>query len=155
MGATEQVWERLEKGFFAVVAYVNPDGRPRSSGVVYAVSGRRLFAVVAPDSWKARQIADGDQVAVTVPVRRGGLLSLVAPVPPATVTFRATATLHPRGSVRVDEVSRRLATLVPKSRRDGCVLELAPVGSFLTYGLGVSLRAMTRPAEAQAHVPVG
>ena len=43
--------------------------------------------------------ADG-RVAVTVPVRRGGILSLVAPIPPATVSFHGTAVVHPAGSLR-------------------------------------------------------
>ena len=33
-------------------------------------------------------------VAVTIPVRRRGLFSLVAPIPPATITFRAAAVVH-------------------------------------------------------------
>ena len=48
--------------------------------------GRQLYLVVAPDSWKARHITARGQVAVTVPVRRRGLLSLVLPIPPATVS---------------------------------------------------------------------
>jgi hypothetical protein len=57
--------------------------------------GRRLYLVVAPDSWKARHITARGQVAVTVPVRRRGLLSLVLPMPPATVSFHAWAIVHP------------------------------------------------------------
>ena len=38
-----------------------------------------------------------EQVAVTVQVRWGGLLSLVLPVPPATVSFHARAIVHPAG----------------------------------------------------------
>jgi len=51
-------------------------------------------------------------------------------------------------------VSKKLASLQPQERRTGCLLELAPDGNFLTYGLGVSLRDMTKPAAALAHVPV-
>ena len=152
--SAEQVWHELEKASFAVISYVTPEGKPRASGVLYATVGRRLFVATAPDSLKARQIADGDEVAVTVPIRRGGALSLVAPIPPATVTFHARVTVHPAGSVRIESVSKKLAALQPQERRDSCLLDLIPVGNFLTYGLGVSLRDMAKPAVAQMHVPV-
>ncbi|MGZ4471663.1 MAG: pyridoxamine 5'-phosphate oxidase family protein [Nocardioidaceae bacterium] len=151
---TDEVWHALERASFAVVSYVNPAGKPRASGVVCAAAGHRLYLVTAPDSWKARQISDGDEVAVTVPIRRGGLLALVAPIPPATVSFHATATVHPPGTMSIEAVSKRLASLLPEERRSGCVLELAPYGSFLTYGVGVSLTDLARPAAALAHVPV-
>jgi len=104
----ERVWNELEKATFAVVSHVTPAGKPRASGVMCTAVDRRLYVVTAPDSWKARQIADGDEVAVTVPIRRGGLLSPVAPIPPATISFHATAMVHPAGSVSVESVSRSL-----------------------------------------------
>jgi hypothetical protein len=151
---TERVWDALEKASFAVISSVTPEGKPRASGVVCAAARRHLYVVSAPDSWKARQISDGDEVAVTVPIRRGGVLSLVAPIPPATVSFHARATVHPAGSVSIESVSKKLASLLPQERRTGCLLELVPDGSFLTYGLGVSLQDMAKPAAALAHVPV-
>jgi hypothetical protein len=61
--------------------------------------------VTAPDSWKARQISGGDEV-VTGPIRGGGVLSNVAPIPPATVAIHARATVHPASSVSVESVSK-------------------------------------------------
>jgi hypothetical protein len=149
----EQVWRALTKGSFAVIGHVTPNGEPRSSGVVYAVEDGHLYAAVAPDSWKARSIADGTQVSVTVPVRRGGLLSLLVPIPPATISFHARAIVHPAGSLDIGTLSKRLAALVPEKRRAGSLLELVPEGDFLTYGIGVSLMDMTDPDVALAHVP--
>jgi hypothetical protein len=152
---TEAVWRALAKASFAVLSHVNETGEPRSSGVVYGVADRRLFVAVAADGCKAREIANGDEVAVTVPVRRGGLFALWLPIPPATITFRARATVHPAGSLDIGAISRDLERLVPESRKAGsCVLELVPEGRFLTYGLGVSLMAMADPALALARVPV-
>lgn len=150
----EQVWRAVSRASFAILGHVTPAGEPRSSGVVYAAVGRHLYVVTNAHSWKARQIADGDPVGVTVPIRRGGLLSLVAPIPPATVSFRATAVVHPPGTVDVRSVSKRLASQLPDHGRGGMLLELVPHGTFLTYGLGVSLRGMLDPVAAQAHVPV-
>ena len=77
---TEQVWHQIATGSFAVISYVTPAGEPRSSGILYKTIGRRLYVAVAPDSWKARHVAASGRVAMTVPVRRGGLLSLVTPI---------------------------------------------------------------------------
>ncbi|HEV8649047.1 MAG TPA: pyridoxamine 5'-phosphate oxidase family protein [Actinomycetes bacterium] len=152
---TEQVWHQLAKASFAVLSHITPAGEPRSSGVVYTTVGRRLYVATAPDSWKARHIAASRRVAVTVPVRRGGLLSLVAPIPPATVSFHATAIVHPAGSPAARSLSKELASLLPAERRaSSCIIEVIPEGAFLTYGLGVSLSKMRTPAAAHARVPV-
>ncbi|GAB7045080.1 pyridoxamine 5'-phosphate oxidase family protein [Catenuloplanes indicus] len=146
------VWRAIEHASFAVLSHVSPAGAPRSSGVLYRTDGDRLYAVVARDSWKARHIAGDGRVAVTVPIRRGGLLALLVPIPPATVSFAATATVHP-GTVL--ERLPRLAALAPPERRAGCaVLEIRPAGHFVTYGLGVSLARMRDTRLARARVPV-
>jgi Pyridoxamine 5'-phosphate oxidase len=152
---TEQVWHQIAQASFAVIGYVTPAGEPRSSGVVYKSIGRRLYVAVAPDSWKARHVAASRRVAVTVPVRRGGLLSLVAPIPPATVSFHATAIVHPAGAPQVRPLLKELGSLIPVERRtSACIIEIAPEGAFLTYGLDVSLSKMRDPAAARARVSV-
>jgi hypothetical protein len=65
---------------------------------VYKVAGHKLVVAVAPGSWKARHIAADGRVAVTVPVRRGGILSLAVPIPPAAISFHGTAVVHAAGS---------------------------------------------------------
>lgn len=150
----DRIWRELEKASFAVISHVTPTGKPRSSGVVYAVVGRRLYVAVDPTGWKARQIADGAEVAVTVPIRRAGVLSLVFPIPPATISFHARVTVHPAGAVSRESLPKQLVRLLPPERRSVCLLEMAPEGMFLTYGVGVSLPDMTKPTAARAHVPV-
>lgn len=150
---SHQVWAEVGKASFAIVSHVTPAGEPRSSGVVYAEERHHLYVAVAPDGWKARQIADDQQVAVTIPVRRGGPLSLLLPIPPATISFHARAIAHPAGSLDLRTVSKKLLALLPKDRRAATVLELVPEDAFLTYGIGVSLKAMMDPVAAGAHVP--
>jgi hypothetical protein len=152
---SEQVWYALAKASFAVLGYVTPSGEPRSSGVVYKTVGRRLCVAVAPDSWKARHLSASGRVAVTVPVRRGGILSLVAPLPPATISFHAAAIVHPAGSPQARSLLKELGSRIPAARQaSGCIIEVVPEGEFLTYALGVPLRKMRDPAAAQARVPV-
>jgi hypothetical protein len=153
---SEQVWRALGKASFAVVGYVTPAGEPRSSGVVYATDGRRLYVAVAADGWKARHIAASGRVAVTVTVRRGGLLSLLFPIPPATVSFHGAAVVHPAGPVAARSLPEQLSSLLPADRQaSSCIVEIRPEDQFVTYGLGVPLMRMRSPAAARARVPVG
>ena len=148
-----QVWDAVARQSFAVISHATPAGAPRSSGVMYAVSDGRMYVVVAADSWKARHIAADGLVSVTVPIRRGGLLSLVAPIPPATVSFPAVATVRP-GAALADVPT--LARLIPPERRTGCVvLEIRPTGHYVTYGVGVPLRQMRDTTRSRARVAVG
>jgi hypothetical protein len=151
---TERIWKILEKSNFAVVSHVTPNGEPRSSGVGFGTRNHRLFMVVGPNSSKARCIREGCVVALTVPVRRGGLLSLLLPLPPAVINFHARA--HPGEPCVLDKskLPPSLARALPDSDEEVCILEVEPVGNFLTYGIGVSLMTMRHPDLAHARVPV-
>lgn len=152
---SDEVWRQLSKASFAVLAYTTPAGEPRSSGVVYVTVGRRLCVAVAPDGWKARHIVNGQEVSLTVPIRKGGILTLLVPIPPATVSFRARTIVHPAGSLDLSSLPKAFAAILPESRRaSSCVLELVPEGRFLTYGVGVSLGEMRDPAVSGGRVPV-
>ncbi|MFB9317294.1 pyridoxamine 5'-phosphate oxidase family protein [Cryptosporangium minutisporangium] len=155
MPTTESVWHAVNRASFAVLSHVTPSGRPRSSGVVYTVEDGRLYTVVGADSWKAKHIPLHGRVAVTVPIRRGGLLALLFPIPPATVSFQADAIVHPAGPLGALPVPERLSSLLPPdAQRVSRVIELQPVGDFVTYGIGVSLRQMRTPALARGRAPV-
>lgn len=148
----DQVWRELEKASFAVVGHVTPKGDPRSSGVLAKALDGRLYVATALDSWKARHIAADPRVAVTVPVRRGGLLSLLFPIPPATICFHGTAVVHQPGTFAIPD---ELAPLLPEeARADSVVIEIRPEGEFLTYGIGVPLMKMRDTAGSKAHTPV-
>lgn len=167
---TERVWETLAKASFAVMSHVTASGEPRSSGVVYGTdnrwtddrgakghepNGRRVLVVVDADSWKARTIREDQVVAFTVPIRRGGLLSLLFPIPPAVISFHARAHVGEPAMLDRSVLPPKFARLLPPSSTASVVFELRPEGSFLTYGVGVSLMKMRDPKLAQVRVPVG
>jgi hypothetical protein len=153
--SAQTVWRALQKASFAVLGHVTPAGKPRTSGVMYAVHDRRIYVGVADGGWKAQQIATGDEVSLTVLVRRGGLLALVIPIPPATVTFRARATMHRAGTAQAEQVPGELLKRLPAATRDDMALiELVPEGDFVTYGIGVSLREFADPNAAPGRVGV-
>ena len=152
---SDRVWRALDKASFAVVSYATPAGEPRSSGVVYAMVGRCMYVAVAEDSWKAKHIAASGKVAVTVPLRRGGIMSLLLPIPPATISFHASAIVHPASSLSERPLPKQLAALLPAERRDASrIIEIHPEGQFVTYGVGVPLMRMRIPAVARGRVPV-
>jgi hypothetical protein len=151
---SDRIWRELAKASFAVISYVTPTGKPRSSGVVYTTVGRRLYVATAVDSWKARHITASGQVAVTVPVRRGGIMSLLLPIPPATISFHASATVHPASALD-EHLPKEFVSMLPaERRRSSRIIEIQPIGQFLTYGVGVSLMQMRNPALAHARMPV-
>jgi hypothetical protein len=152
---SEQVWRQVARASFAILSHVTPSGAPRSSGVVYRTLDRRLYVAVAPDSWKARHVAVDSRVSLTVPVHRGGVLALVMPIPPATVSFHGNAIVHPAGSPEVGPLLDELGSLLPAERRaSAAIIEIVPEGAFVTYGLGVSLTRMRDPVSARARVPM-
>lgn len=110
---SQTVWRAVAKASFAVLSHTTPSGQPRSSGIIYKTIGRRLYLATAPDSWKARHIAASGRVSMTVPVHRGGVLALFLPIPPATVSFHGTATVHPAGAPRARSLTTELASLLP------------------------------------------
>jgi hypothetical protein len=153
--ASAEVWRAIEKRSFATLSHVTPHGEPRSSGVMYRAHGHRLYVAVAPDGWKAKHIAKHGRVAVTVPVRRGGLMSLLAPIPPATISFHASAIVHAPGSPTARRLLEELGSLLPAERRDtAAIIEIVPEGAFVTFGVGVPLMKMRDTAAARARVPV-
>ena len=152
---SEQVWRQIARTSFAVLTHVTPSGEPRSSGVVYRTLTQRLYVAVAPDSWKARHVALDSRVSLTVPVRRGGVMALVMPIPPATISFHGHAIVHPAGSPGVGPLLDELGSLLPAERRNSAaIIEIVPEGAFVTYGIGISLAKMRDPAAARARVPV-
>jgi hypothetical protein len=150
----DECWRAVSKSQFMVLSYVNEQGEPRSSGVLFGVARPHLGVIVKSESWKARCIKTGQVVSVTVPVRRGGILSLFMPIPPATVNFHARAIVHEPGTLD-DKSLVAFAPYHPDSiRKIATVIELVPEGRFMTYGISVPLTAMTKPEVALRHAPI-
>jgi hypothetical protein len=152
---TEQVWTTIGKSSNAVLGHVTPAGAPRTSGVVFQSIDRKLYVAISPGTWKDKHIRADGRVSMTVLVRRGGVLSLVFPIPPATITFHGTASVHPADEPAMGAILDRLSRLLPPNRRSSsAIIEIVPEGEFLCYGIGVSLRTMRVPDQARARAAV-
>lgn len=154
--STDRVWAEIEKRIFAVLGTVSRKGAPLTSGIVYKVKDRRLFIATGRSTQKARNVEAVPRVSVTVTVNRGVPFHTWFKIPPAVITFRGEARLLPPEEVdgAIREALLGYLSLSPEALSDECIIEVEPKGNFVTYGIGVSLRTMLRPAEALARVPV-
>ena len=152
---TDDVWRAIERRSFAIVSYATPAHDPRSSGVLYKVLGRKILVAAGEESWKTKHIAASGRVAVTVPVRRGAVLSLLAPIPPATISFHGAATVHAAGAPSAVPLVDVFGPMLPPDKRSAMsIIEIVPEGKFVMYAIGIPLRLMRDPEVARARVPV-
>lgn len=111
-----------------------------------------LYVLTGPETWKVRHIRKNPNVVVTVTVQR--LPIRIRQAPPAVITFPGRAAVVP-----IDEVDAAMRADLMRGVDDTmgttCVIQIEPVGRFVTYGIGVPLMKMRHPDESLARVPVG
>lgn len=148
---SDAAWAALDKASAGVIAYVTPAGEPRTACVVYKVVDRRIYVAIAPDSWKARHISANAHVAFTALVPRGGVMRLLFPIPPASISFHGTARVLAADDPAVRPMLDRLKALLPAERAaSSMLLAITPVGQFVNYGIGCKLMDMRDPALARS-----
>lgn len=146
----------LARRSVAVLATVSPAGRPHAATVVYARVDGALYVSTSRTSRKARNVAANPHVHVCVAVRR-----LPFGPPPSSVQFATTAELLAVDHPDVVRLTRAGALKAITSHGeldlpDGCILRLAPPRTYLTYGLGLSLKALGQdPLHAGGRVSAG
>lgn len=152
---TDYVWSEVEKRLFAVLSYVTPRGEARSAGIVYVVRDRTLYIGTGKDSWKARHIAKNPSVALNVNIPKRIPFVPWVKIPDATISFAGRARVLPLDETDPKILDALLQGMVddPEIREGNAVLEVRPVGDFVTYGVGVPLLAMRDPKKASGRAP--
>ncbi len=153
---TQQVWDELERRIFAVVGMVNAKDQARTAGVVYTVRDRRLYFGTGSSEWKTRHIRGNPAVSVTVPIHKSIPLLPFVKIPAATITFSATARVMTGDELPpgvVDALEEGLSN-DPSATDPPAVVELTPIGDFVTYGVGVSLNTMRDTNRARGRAAV-
>jgi len=115
----------------------------RTVGVVYAVRDRKLYISTRATAWKARHIAANSHVSLTIPIAKRIPVMPWIKIPAATITTPELLSAI-LGPLAEDE----------KTVAETSVIEVTPVGEFITYGVGVSLRDMRQPELARGRAPV-
>lgn len=153
---TAIVWQEIQKHSFAVLGMVNKDDQARTVGVVYVVRERKLYVSTMKEAWKTRFIVLNPNISLTIPVPKGIPLMPWVKIPPATITFAASAKiLEPTEAppVVIKAIFRDL-NLTAEDSLPYAVIEITPQKDFITYGIGVPLLTMRDPIKARGRVPV-
>lgn len=153
---SDQIWKELKKEIFAVLGVVTSKGEARTIGIVYIVHNNKIYVSTSKESWKARHVQRNPHVSMTVPIAKRIPLLPWIKIPAATITFSGNAkVLEPE---ELEEEA--LHSLLQGNEKDReklstlYILEIAPVGEFVTYGVGIPLMQMRFPEKARGRVPV-
>ena len=155
--SSEQVWNELEKELFAVLGMVTSKDEARTVGIVYAVHDHKIYIVTGKDSWKVHHVRQNTHVSNTVPIAKRIPFMPWIKIPAATITFSGKGrVLEPKnvGSDVLHTLFRGLET-DEEMLAAMCVIEIEPVGDFITYGIGIPLMSMRDPEKARGRAPVG
>ncbi len=154
--ASEQVWQAIEKELFAVIGMVTARQEARTVGVVYVVRDRKLYVATGKDTWKARHIAGNPHVSVTIPIAKRVPIMPWMKIPAATITFSGMARTIPAADAPRELLAAIFRDLEANAALvvDSCLIEVTPVGEFVTYGVGVPLMRMRHPEQARGRARV-
>jgi len=154
---TAQVWAEIEKQLFAVLGMVTAKNEARTAGIVYIVRNRKLYIGSVKSAWKTRHIAANPHVSLTVPIAKRIPLLPWIKIPAATITFSGTARVLERADVSPEVVQALFRGMAdtPETSAPFAIIEVTPVGHFVTYGVGVSLLTMRDTQKARGRVAVG
>jgi hypothetical protein len=150
------VWQTIEEELFAVLGMVTAAGEARTVGIVYVVRDRKLYIATGADTWKARHVSANPHVSMTVPIAKRIPFMPWIKIPQATITFCGTARVIPPAEVSPDLLRAifRGAAENEELLAGSCLIEVTPVGEFITYGVGISLGQMRQPELARGRAPV-
>jgi hypothetical protein len=151
-----QIWEEINKQLFAVLGMVTPNGEARTVGVVYVEDNGKLYISSQKEAWKVRHIAQNAHVSLTVPIHKRIPFLPWIKIPAATITFSGEAHLLGYEDVS-DEIIQKLfrgMEFALGEQNKLSIIEVTPMGNFITYGVGVSLSEMRDPQKARGRVAV-
>ena len=153
---TNQVWEAVEKGSFAVIGMVTAKNEARTVGIVYVVRDQKLYFGSFIKMWKVRHMAANPHVSLTVAIDKRVPLMPWIKIPPATITFSGQARVKEIGELPPDLVQDVFSNKDVDEQfiADSCVIEVTPEKDFITYGVGISLMEMRDPNKARGRAPV-
>lgn len=151
----------IRKKNYGILSTISKDGRPHSTGILYAVSDEPFHLLLLTDksSKKARNISRNPNVSFAIPIPRGFLRF----IPPSSVQFQGKAEIIPLSEdvkkafsmslVLRQTFSSAKATL---DQPDGtCFIKITPDPIIFTYALGVPvMRLIKDPGSASGKVRI-
>jgi hypothetical protein len=152
---SSQVWDELKKELFSVLGMVTAEGKARTVGIVHTIHDKKLYIATGKDTWKARHIRANPNVSITVPIAKRIPFLPWIKIPAATITFSGNGKVLDPKDVSTEVLNSLLRGLETDTEMLAtmCVIEIQPVGDFITYGVGVSLMTMRDTEAARGRVP--
>jgi len=153
---SEQVWKELKKELFGVLGMVTSKGEARTVGIVYVVHNQKLYISTEKEAWKARHTQKNPHISITVPIAKRIPFLPWIKIPAATITFSGLAAVTEPENVGKDILYSLLRGLENDEEllATMCVIEIEPVGDFITYGVGIPLMQMRDTEKARGRVSV-
>jgi len=154
--SSKQVWGVLENNLFAVLGMVTTKEEARTVGIVYVVNMQKIYIASKNDTWKVRHIRENAHVSMTVTIPKRILFLPWIRIPAATISFSGIGrVLNPKkvGKDVLHSLLRGLETDT-ETLATMCVIEVQPVGDFITYGVGIPIMTMRQPEKARGRAPV-
>jgi len=154
---SKQVWTELKKEMFAVLGMVTAKGEARTVGIVYTVHNRKIYIATGKESWKARHTQNNHHVSLTVTIAKRIPFLPWIKIPAATITFSGQAKVLEPDKVGAEVLYALLRGLEKDEEMMAtmCVIEIEPMGEFMTYGVGIPLMQMRDAKMARGRAPVG
>jgi len=154
--SSDSVWSVLGKEIFGVLGMVNAKGQARTVGIVYVVYQNKLYVATGKKSWKARHVRRNHNVSMTIPIAKNIPFLPWIKIPAATITFSGVAEVY---DAEIFDPSVLHALFRGKESdtemlKEMCVIEIQPVGDFVTYGVGIRLTEMMDQEKARGRAPV-
>ena len=108
---------------------------------VYASDGHIIYLISGKNTQKIRNISKNKKVGVTIPFYKNYLHRMISMVPPAAISFRATAEILDIGDIEASALYRKVLNFdLPEGHEDDNVwIRLTPCRVVTCYGVGVSL----------------
>ena len=152
---SSQVWKAIASQIFGVLGLVTARNEARTVGINYVVHDRKFYIRTTADSWKARHASFNAKVSMTIPIAKRIPFLPWIKIPAATVSFSGDARVYPLDAVDPEVSHAMLHSLENIPDPSGLsVIEVKPRGTFVTYGVGVSLMKMRDPTKARGRAPV-
>lgn len=152
----ERVWQEIRDNLFAVLGMVTSQDEARTVGIVYAVRNGKLYIATEKNAWKTRHIAHNPHVSLTIPIAKRIPFIPWIKIPAATITFSGEARILDSADVASDILKAlyRGIKMDDELMTDSCVIEVTPVGDFITYGVGMPMMQMRSPEKARGRIAV-
>ena len=91
----DEVRNLFKRNNSLVLSTVSSTGNPQSSLVVYVSDGETIYVMTGEMTQKIKNIKKNPLVSVTIPFYKNLLHRLITMAPPASLTFKAVASILP------------------------------------------------------------